>query len=81
MVLYGASFALIFPSTSALLADHSSAEEYGTATGIFHALLTSGVAIGAPVIGWVAGQTTIGFGLIISGLAAILALIVVQIRS
>ncbi len=40
-----------------------------------------GVAIGAPVIGWVAGQTTIGFGLIISGIAAILALIVVQIRS
>jgi len=81
MVLYGAAFALIFPSTSALLADHSSAEEYGTATGIFHALLTSGVAIGAPVIGWVAGQTTIGFGLIISGIAAILALIMIQIRS
>ena len=81
MVLYGAAFALIFPSTSALLADHTSAEEYGTATGIFHAMLTLGVAIGAPVIGWVAGQTTIGLGLIMSGALALLALIAVLLRS
>lgn len=81
MVLYGAAFALIFPSTSALVADHTSAEEYGTATGIFHAMLTLGVAIGAPVIGWVAGQTTIGLGLIMSGALALLALIAVLLRS
>ncbi len=80
MVLYGAAFALVFPSASALLADHTSAEEYGTATGIFHALLTSGVAVGAPVIGWVAGLTTISFGLIVSGVVAILAMIVVVLR-
>ena len=81
MVLYGAAYALIFPSTSALLADHTSAEEYGTATGIFHALLTSGVAIGAPFIGWVAGQTTIGLGLTVSGVVAILAMIAALLRS
>ena len=80
MALYGVAYALIFPSVSALLADHTTAEEYGTATGIFHALLTSGVAIGAPVIGWIAGQTTIGFGLTASGLVAILAMIVVLAR-
>ena len=81
MVLYGAAFALIFPSTSALVADHTTVEEYGTATGIFHAMLTLGVAIGAPVIGWVAGQTTIGLGLIMSGALALLALIAVLLRS
>ncbi|MFC2002489.1 MFS transporter [Chloroflexota bacterium] len=80
MVLYGAAYASIFPSTLALLADHTSTEEYGTATGIFHALLTSGVAVGAPVIGWIAGQTTIGFGLIVSGLVAILVMIVVLLK-
>ena len=80
MVVYGTAYALIFPSTSALVADYTSAEEYGTATGIFHALLTSGVAVGAPVIGWVAGQTTIGFGLIMSGVVALLAVIVVLLR-
>jgi len=81
MVLYGGAYALIFPSASALVADHTSAGEYGTATGIFHALLTSGVAIGAPVIGWIAGQTTIGFGLTVSGGIAILAAIVVLLRA
>lgn len=80
MVVYGTAYALIFPSTSALVADYTSAEEYGMATGIFHALLTSGVAVGAPVIGWVAGQTTIGFGLIVSGVVALLAVIVVLLR-
>ncbi len=77
MSLYGVAYALIFPSISALLADHTSAEEHGTATGIFHALLTLGVALGAPVMGWIAGQTTIEFGLTVSGVAAILAMIVV----
>ena len=81
MFLYGTAYALVFPSISALLADRTSIEEQGTATGIFHASLTSGVALGAPVIGWIAAQTTIGFGLIASGVMAILALIVIQARS
>jgi len=81
MVTYGLAYALIFPSASALLADYSSTHEYGTSTGIFHALLTSGVAIGAPVIGWVAGQTAIELALPVSGLIALLALVVVLLRS
>ena len=81
MVLYGGAYALIFPSASALVADHASVREYGTASGIFHALLTSGVAIGAPVIGLIAGQTTIEFGLIVSGVVAIFATIVVLLRA
>ena len=77
MALYGVVYALIFPSSSALLADNTSAEERGTATGIFHALLTGGVALGAPIIGWTAGQTTIELGLMISGAVALAAVVAV----
>ena len=81
MALYGAAYALIFPSASAMIADHTSAGEYGIASGMFHALLTAGVAIGAPLIGWIAGETSIGLGLIVSGGLAILAAIVVLLRA
>jgi MFS family permease len=77
MVLYGAAYALVFPSISALLVDHTSLEERGRATGIFHALLTAGVATGAPVMGWAATFTGITLGLALSSSAVILALLVV----
>lgn len=48
MGLYGTGYGLLFPSVSALIADHTSIGEQGLATGIFHALLTEWVAIGAP---------------------------------
>jgi len=76
MALYGVAYGLIFPSISALVADHTIPEERGTATGMFHALLTAGVAIGAPVIGWVGESAGVESGLIsISGIM-ILALVV-----
>ncbi len=53
MALYGLAYGMLFPSVSALVADNAAPEERGVATGIFHALLTAGVAIGAPVMGWV----------------------------
>ena len=74
--LYGVAYGLIFPSISALVADHTIPEERGTATGMFHALLTAGVAIGAPVIGWVGQVAGVESGLMsISGIM-ILALVV-----
>ncbi len=56
MALYGIAYGILFPSISALVADHTIPEERGIATGMFHALITAGVAIGAPVMGW-AGET------------------------
>lgn len=79
MVLYGASYALIFPSISAIVTDNTITEERGRATGIFHALLTVGVAIGAPVIGWAAETIGIKWGLVLSSSAAILAIPIVLI--
>ncbi|MFC2056028.1 MFS transporter [Chloroflexota bacterium] len=78
MALYGTAYGLLFPSISALVADHTIAEERGMATGIFHALLTAGVAIGAPVIGWLGEGIGVQLGLVfapaIMGLALVVAL-------
>jgi len=76
MALYGIAYGLLFPSISALVADHTVPEERGMATGLFHAFLTAGVAIGAPVIGWVGGMVGVELGLILSSVIMILALVI-----
>ena len=77
MALYGTAYGLLFPSISALVADSTSSEERGMATGIFHAFLTAGVAIGAPVIGWVGGVVGVESGLMLSSGIMVLALVIV----
>jgi len=74
MAAYGAGYGMIFPSISALVADHTVTEERGMATGIFHALLTAGVAIGAPVMGWIGGTVGVELGLALSSSIMVLAL-------
>lgn len=79
MVLYGAAYALLFPSISALVAEHTSSEERGSATGIFHALLTVGVAVGAPIMGVVAQYAGIRLALALCSSVAVLALVIAWI--
>lgn len=76
MALYGVAYGMIFPSISALVADATTSEERGTATGLFHALLTAGVAIGAPVIGWAGDRLGVTTGLALTASAMGLALLV-----
>jgi len=76
MALYGIAYGIIFPSISALVADHTVPEERGMATGIFHALLTAGVAIGAPVIGWVGETVGVEVGLLSTSGIMVFALVV-----
>ncbi len=76
MALYGLAYGLLFPSISALIADHAVPEERGVATGLFHALLTAGVAVGAPIVGWVGGVVGIESGLVLSSAIMVLALVV-----
>ena len=64
-----------------MVADYTAPDERGRATGIFHALLTLGVAIGAPVIGWAAEAIGIKWGLALCSSAAILAIAIVLISS
>lgn len=74
MAVYGAGYGMLFPSISALVAEHTTDRERGTATGIFHALLTAGVAIGAPVMGWVGGIVGVGLALLLTPAVMALAL-------
>ena len=76
MALYGTAYGILFPSISALVAEHTVPEERGTATGIFHALLTAGVAIGAPVIGWVGERAGVELGLALTPIVMVLALVI-----
>jgi len=76
MALYGTAYGILFPSISALVADHTTPEERGLATGVFHALLTAGVAIGAPVIGWVGAAAGVQLGLVLTPAIMVLALAV-----
>ena len=74
--LYGTAYGVIFPSIAALIAEHTVADERGLATGIFHALLTMGVAVGAPVMGWVGGVVGVQLGLALSSGVMALALVI-----
>ncbi|MFC2007499.1 MFS transporter [Chloroflexota bacterium] len=72
MAVYGIAFGMLFPSVSALIVDQTTPGERGMATGIFHALLTAGVAIGAPITGWVGGMVGVELGMVSgAGIAAI----------
>jgi len=81
MAGYGAAYGMIFPSVSALVSDETSIEERGIATGLFHALLTAGVAIGAPVIGWIGSSLGVETGLMSSAGILVLALLLLLISS
>ncbi len=63
MAAYGVAYGLLFPAASALVTDNSRPDERGLTTGVFHALFTSGVAIGAPVSGWLGQLTGVSGGL------------------
>jgi len=75
MALYGIGYGILFPSISALVADHTVPEERGMATGVFHALLTAGVAIGAPLAGWVGEGVGVQLGLVSASAILVLALV------
>jgi MFS family permease len=76
MVVYGAAYGAIFPSISAMVAESTIPEERGMATGIFHALLTSGVAVGALVAGWAGDSLGVESGLLLSPAVMVIALVV-----
>jgi MFS family permease len=55
MVLYGLGFGLIFPSANAQVADATDRGERGSAFGLFYALYSLGVVLGAAAAGFLAG--------------------------
>ena len=79
MVLFGLGYGLFFPALSAMVADKASPEEYGRATGLFHALLTVGVSVGAPVMGWIASYTGASSGLSLSSVPLLVSLAIAMV--
>jgi len=79
MVLYGIAHGALFPSVSALIADNTAPEERGIATGIFHALITIGVALGAPVTGWIGEIVGTEGGLTSTAVVPIVVLVITVI--
>src|SRR5207245_9910952 len=50
MGLFGVGHGFVFPSASALVARGSDPEQHGLVTGLFYAILVTGLAHGAPLI-------------------------------
>jgi len=59
-----------------MVADHTAVGERGLAMGLFHALLTAGVAVGAPVMGLIAGLVGTPAGLMLTAVPVLSALVI-----
>ena len=78
-ILQGMGMGCILPPVLALISDNTEKGERGTAMGIFHALLTLGVAVGAPVTGVLAGEVGTSLAMHLSTLIPMAAMIVVLV--
>jgi len=78
VALYGAGFALIFPSLMALTVDRTSEAERGEALGSFTAFFDMGAGIGSYAVGWVANAYGFSWGFafpaVLGGIGALMAL-------
>jgi MFS family permease len=77
-ILCGIGVGSLFPSISAMLCDNTEESERGIATGIFHALVTGGVAVGAPIMGLVAEGVGVRLAIALSSLVTIASMFAVM---
>lgn len=68
MGLFGVGHGFVFPSASALVTRRAPAPALGLVTGLFYAILVTGVAVGAPAMGAVADATTLSLGISVSAI-------------
>ncbi|MBP2241312.1 MFS family permease [Cytobacillus eiseniae] len=61
MVLYGFGFALLFPSITAMLVEHTDEITRGKAFGLFYAFFSLGVVVGSSLTGLLAVSFSTGF--------------------
>jgi len=78
-ILLGVGMGCILPPVLALISDNTEKGERGTAMGIFHALLTLGVAVGAPVTGVLASEVGSSLAIHLSTLIPMAAIIAVLV--
>ena len=82
MVFLGLGHGLIFPSSAGAVKEKTKGSESGLATGTFYALIVAGVAIGAPISGYVydlyTEQTTLLLGIIVPLMVATILIFLVR---
>jgi MFS family permease len=76
MVIFGVGHGLVFPSSSTMVVRGTKKEVRGMASGVFYALLVAGVAVGAPIAGFVAGISSYGLGLQSAAVVSIIGAII-----
>ncbi|MEE9223996.1 MAG: MFS transporter [Thermoplasmata archaeon] len=79
MVIFGLGHGLVFPSSSTMVVKGTRNDVRGMASGVFYALLVAGVAVGAPVAGFVAGISTFGLGLQSSAIVSIIGAVLLMV--
>jgi MFS family permease len=72
MALFGVGHGLVFPSSYTMIVRSSSKGERGLSTGVFYALLVAGVAVGAPIAGFVAEGYSIVTGIWVTAVASLI---------
>jgi len=77
--IYGAGYAMIFPSAAALAVEGANREKRALGSGVFHLAFTEGVVFGAPLFSVIAGRYGPSVGLMSSALAPLLALVVASL--
>jgi MFS family permease len=53
MLLFGIGHGMIFPTSAGIIKNNTEEKTYGVATGTFYALVVAGIAVGAPISGFV----------------------------
>jgi MFS family permease len=74
MAVFGLGHGLIFPSSSALATRHARRDSLGLATGVYYALLVTGVALGAPLAGAIAIGWTAATGFLVCAAVSVIVL-------
>jgi len=63
MALFGVGHGFVFPAASTLVSRGADPQQHGLVTGLFYALLVTGVAVGAPTMAAVASLSNFGVGI------------------
>ena len=74
MALFGVGHGFVFPAASTLVSRGADPEQHGLVTGLFYALLVTGVAVGAPAMAAVASLTNFGFAIWASAWVSLLGM-------
>ncbi|MCK5292456.1 MAG: MFS transporter [Thermoplasmata archaeon] len=81
MAIFGLGHGLVFPSSSTMIVRGTKKEVRGMASGVFYALLVAGVAVGAPIAGFISGVSSYGLGMQSAAIVSIMgAVLLIALR-